>query len=146
MKDIVLKTWTGDGSVTLSGDCVYVDYLKKKSVIPVSQIISFDIKDPKGTMRPGMITIRLSGSSGMSLRLNSLLSVGESNNIEFPHAFAYAEAAHEMQRAIVSISSRKDDHPSESPADEIRKYKSLLDDGIITQEEFDKKKKQLLGL
>lgn len=31
-------------------------------------------------------------------------------------------------------------------ADEIRKFKSLLDDGIITQEEFDAKKKQLLGL
>lgn len=33
-----------------------------------------------------------------------------------------------------------------SPADEIKKYKELLDDGIITQEEFEKKKKQLLGL
>lgn len=33
-----------------------------------------------------------------------------------------------------------------SGADEIRKYKSLLDDGIITQDEFDKKKKELLGL
>lgn len=33
-----------------------------------------------------------------------------------------------------------------SAADEIRKFKQLLDDGIITQEEFDSKKKQLLGL
>lgn len=33
-----------------------------------------------------------------------------------------------------------------SAADEIRKYKSLLDDGIITEEEFTAKKKQLLGL
>lgn len=33
-----------------------------------------------------------------------------------------------------------------SNADEIRKYKRLLDDGIITQEEFDTKKKELLGL
>ena len=30
--------------------------------------------------------------------------------------------------------------------DEIRKYKSLLDDGVITQEEFEVKKKQLLNL
>lgn len=35
---------------------------------------------------------------------------------------------------------------SSSAADEIRKFKELLDDGIITQEEFDAKKKQLLGL
>lgn len=33
-----------------------------------------------------------------------------------------------------------------SPADEILKYKGLLDDGIITQEEFEAKKRQLLNL
>ncbi|MBP3261508.1 SHOCT domain-containing protein [Pseudobutyrivibrio sp.] len=33
-----------------------------------------------------------------------------------------------------------------SAADEIRKFKQLLDDGIISQSEFDAKKKQLLGL
>ena len=33
-----------------------------------------------------------------------------------------------------------------SSADEIAKFKKLLDDGIITQEEFEAKKKQLLGL
>lgn len=33
-----------------------------------------------------------------------------------------------------------------SAADEIKKFKQLLDDGIITQEDFDAKKKQLLGL
>ncbi|MBQ7034417.1 MAG: SHOCT domain-containing protein [Clostridia bacterium] len=33
-----------------------------------------------------------------------------------------------------------------SAADELKKFKDLLDAGIITQEEFDAKKKQLLGL
>ncbi|GKI15714.1 hypothetical protein CE91St44_21990 [Oscillospiraceae bacterium] len=33
-----------------------------------------------------------------------------------------------------------------SAADEIKKFKALLDDGVITQDEFDIKKKQLLGL
>ena len=32
-----------------------------------------------------------------------------------------------------------------SAADELKKYKDLLDAGVITQEEFDKKKKQLLN-
>ena len=36
--------------------------------------------------------------------------------------------------------------PQQSNADELAKYKDLLDKGIITQEEFDAKKKQLLGL
>ncbi len=33
-----------------------------------------------------------------------------------------------------------------SNADELKKFKDLLDNGVITQEEFDEKKKQLLGL
>lgn len=33
-----------------------------------------------------------------------------------------------------------------SQADELLKFKQLLDSGVITQEEFDAKKKQLLGL
>jgi hypothetical protein len=36
--------------------------------------------------------------------------------------------------------------PQISSADEILKYKNLLDNGIITKEEFEAKKKQLLGL
>lgn len=31
-------------------------------------------------------------------------------------------------------------------AEELKTYKELLDTGVITQEEFDAKKKQLLGL
>lgn len=36
--------------------------------------------------------------------------------------------------------------PTVSSVEEIKKYKELLDMGIITQQEFDAKKKQLLGL
>jgi hypothetical protein len=35
---------------------------------------------------------------------------------------------------------------NQSNADEMKKYKELLDSGVISQEEFDAKKKQLLGL
>jgi len=36
--------------------------------------------------------------------------------------------------------------PKVNTADELKSYKDLLDSGVITQEEFDAKKKQLLGL
>jgi len=36
--------------------------------------------------------------------------------------------------------------PIHSSADELRQYKELLDMGVLSQEEFDTKKKQLLGL
>ena len=39
-----------------------------------------------------------------------------------------------------------DDTPTSSSVDEIAKYKALCDQGIISQEEFEAKKKQLLGI
>ena len=36
--------------------------------------------------------------------------------------------------------------PIPGAADELKQYKELLDMGAITQEEYDQKKKQLLGL
>lgn len=44
-----------------------------------------------------------------------------------------------------NASTLKQETP-QSNADELKKYKDLLDNGVITQEEFDQKKKQLLGL
>lgn len=35
---------------------------------------------------------------------------------------------------------------TKSAADEVREYKKLLDEGIISTEEFEKKKNELLGL
>lgn len=41
--------------------------------------------------------------------------------------------------------SKPETSTSTDPAEELRKYKKLLDDGIITQEDFDQKKRMLLG-
>lgn len=63
-----------------------------------------------------------------------------------------AEAVMSMLQVITAQNSASKAVPQQeqaaplSSADEIRKYKALLDDGIISQEEFDAKKRQLLGL
>jgi len=57
--------------------------------------------------------------------------------------------ASEIRTAFENYKNSSDEKESSntlSSADEIRKYKDLLDSGIITQEEFESKKKQLLGL
>lgn len=60
----------------------------------------------------------------------------------------YAEdMAKEFQKMIEdtgTIDNEPTYHQASSTADELRKYKELFDDGIITQEEFNAKKKQLL--
>lgn len=45
-----------------------------------------------------------------------------------------------------TINSNRVTNDSTSSIDEIRQYKQLLDEGIISQQEFDAKKKQLLNL
>ncbi len=50
----------------------------------------------------------------------------------------YRKSKKETQNATVVMQT--------SAADELKKFKELLDSGVITQEEFDAKKKQLLGL
>ena len=45
-----------------------------------------------------------------------------------------------------TTSTTKQEKDMYDVADEIRELKDLLDDGILTQEEFDAKKKQLLGI
>ena len=52
----------------------------------------------------------------------------------------------EMKKGEVAQPQTNTAAPAVSPVEEIKKYKELLDMGIITQEEFDVKKKQLLGL
>ena len=49
------------------------------------------------------------------------------------------------QNKATTIPNVKQEIP-QSNADELKKFKELLDSGVITQEEFDAKKKQLLGL
>ena len=51
----------------------------------------------------------------------------------------------ERQNKTSATTTIKQEIP-QSNADELKKYKELLDSGVITQEEFDAKKKQLLGL
>lgn len=50
------------------------------------------------------------------------------------------------QLSIMTDSASNNNMALISPADEIMKYKKLLDDNIITKEEFEAKKKQLLKL
>ena len=61
-------------------------------------------------------------------------------------------AAHEVISALTVIRNRQQEHDEQLPsadhsaADEIAKFKKLLDKEIITQKEFETKKKQLLGI
>lgn len=48
--------------------------------------------------------------------------------------------------SVIAKNQNTKQKPKVDPADEIRKFKKLADDGIISNDEFEAKKKQLLGL
>ena len=57
------------------------------------------------------------------------------------------KAEFEAGRSMLDVKSGSaDSQTANSPYEEIRQLKGLLEDGIITQEEFEAKKKALLGL
>ena len=51
-----------------------------------------------------------------------------------------------INERVISLKSVEISTQNSSAADELKKFKELLDMEVITQEEFDAKKKQLLGL
>lgn len=109
-----------------------------------------------GGVTGGKKTKSIVNSLRIKITLNSMSDpVTYINLITTPtktSSFVY-KSIEEIAQQILSVFSvilqEKDagtESQANSSADEIRKYKELLDDGIITQEEFDVKKKQLLGL
>ena len=93
-------------------------------------------------------------SIGLGVKLFSSVAVATSSGkIKFYLLQNREEVYQTISNAIANAETHTIDNDSKqntsfagSAADELKKYKDLLDSGIITQEEFDTKKKQLLGL
>jgi hypothetical protein len=82
------------------------------------------------------------------------VSTFESIKMEVPNSVLFAptsyESATKLKNKIIELQHESKLNINQvvqmSNPDEIRKFKQLFDDGIITKEEFEKKKKELLGL
>jgi len=97
----------------------------ENSVIPLEKINSYS--------KTGVLQSNLEITEGITIHKYDL--VANINGI-----IAAIEEGRTGASPAVAPATKQD------TADELRKLKSLLDDGIITQEDFDKKKNQLLGL
>lgn len=75
-----------------------------------------------------------------------VINIGAAKPISFLNLQNYNEIFEFINQKVNDISNGKASANSVGTADELKKYKDLLDQGVITQEEFDAKKKQLLGL
>ncbi|AFK87415.1 MULTISPECIES: SHOCT domain-containing protein [Thermoanaerobacterium] len=88
---------------------------------------------PAGKIAKGYIQIIVQGSKENNR--NAVIFTNKSN-----------EVALKIKEQLEAMLANNATENTTSAADEIKKFKELLDEGIITEEEFNQKKKQLLGL
>ncbi|MFD1446122.1 DUF4429 domain-containing protein [Oceanobacillus profundus] len=114
---------------------------KGEKSIPIKSITAIQIKEPRLTT--GYIQFAYSGAS--ESKGGVLDAVKDENTITFlkkelDQAIELKNLLETLQNEDNSVMTKSSD------AEELIKYKQLLDDGILTQDEFDAKKKQILGL
>ena len=85
------------------------------------------------------------GGIAVSTSSGAIRFWGIKNNTEIHEIISKLLLERQEKEKPVTTTTIKQEIP-QSNADELQKYKNLLDNGTITQEEFDAKKKQLLGL
>lgn len=117
----------------------------KVKIIPFAQITGVDIKKP-GSFYKGYIQFQTAGQNSPNNSNTSgggiFDAVNDENSVVFVGDDNYKTAL-QMQKTIMNFNNSGS---ILSTADEIQKFKRLMDDGIITKEEFELKKKQLLKM
>lgn len=118
-------------------------FFKGDKTIYINQITAIQVK-PAGFFMYGYIQFTVPGGIESTKGIHD--ADHDENTVEF--TAENNDLVNQIKSKIEELMAqqRMSNTNQLSPADEIRKYKKLFDDGVITQEEFEQKKKQLLGL
>ena len=116
--------------------------------MPISHVSSVEVKKP-GFMTGYIQIAEIGASKNKGLSTGAMQAAKDENSVLFNSKDKY-ETALKIKKFIeeqmAELNSGQKFTQETSAADEILKFKSLLEQGIINQEEFEAKKKQLLGL
>lgn len=117
-------------------------FFKGDKTIYLTQISSIQVK-PGSMITNGYIQFSLSGGNESTKGIMN--ATKDENTVMFSRKDN--ELVNKMKAEIEQLKNRAQSPGTIQPsaADEIRKYKQLFDDGIISEEEFNAKKKELLG-
>lgn len=126
---------------------------KRGKTILIRNVTSVEVKKP-GAFVVGFIQFSIAGGkardSSFTLTGGAYDAVQDENSVVFAGQEKY-ETALKVKAYVESWSPTQATRIPQSggpmsAADEIRKLKGLVDDGLITAEEFERKRKQLLAL
>jgi hypothetical protein len=122
---------------------------RNERTLPIRNISSVEVKKPGGFT--GFIQFSIAGGAvrdrSYTLTGGAYDAVQDENSILFNGEQEY-QLALRIKSYIESWSSAAGQAPAvtaTSVADEIRKLKSLLDEGVLSRDEFEQQKKKLLG-
>ncbi|WP_025727754.1 DUF4429 domain-containing protein [Heyndrickxia ginsengihumi] len=109
--------------------------------IKLDNILSVQFKEPG--MRAGYIQFNVPGGKD---KVGVHKAISDENAILF--SSKEIDIAEELKSVVENYISNKSINQTNKidPTEELRKYKALLDDDIITRDEFEAKKKKILGL
>lgn len=137
---------TYDGGIAFSDSMVKIQKRKADAgrTIPISDVVSVEVLKP-WLGYAGCVHIQVLGAKEHSPHDTSMQYLSDKNTIFF-RKNQHEEALNFKKAFDRILATRNNASQTPSPADEIRKFKELLDMGAITEEEYQAKKKSLLGL
>lgn len=136
-----------DGEIELVGNVINIKKGKKDAgrTIPLADIVSTTLIKPVLTAS-GCIHIQVLGAKTYPSVANVMHYATDMNAICFRKA-KFNEAIAFKETLDSALAGAHAPVQSQSPdVDRLRQLKQLLDEGIITQDDFDKKKAEILGL
>lgn len=132
------------------GENIVIATKKSEEVVPISRIQSFSLKEPGLAYGKIVFTTAQAATTGINVGFGISAALGAEKT--FFYSKGDSETAKQFRDAVMNYGkSVSQPNPPQagtvvSVVEEIRGLKALLDEGILTQEEFEAKKKQLLGI
>lgn len=132
-------------ALSVNRGCLVIKFGNNESqikIIPISNILCVEVVGPQDNHRGYFYFRTPVGNKTIKPSVMGRDIKADDDIIYFENDESY-ETALKIQEYIADYYAQPQ---AASVADELRKFKTLLDDGIISQEEFDLKKKEMLGL
>ena len=130
------NTLVADGAV------LRISSKKSETTIPIRSIVSFEIKEP-GIFSNGSIKISVAKQNSGYLAFGGAIA-GFGSELMLVYDPYYNNTALEIRKYVEEFDSAETKHPF-SVSDELFKLKELMDQGVLTRDEFEIEKKKLLA-
>ena len=135
-------------------ECICIYTKKSEEKIPCTAIKTVTVKEPGIAFGKFIFNVDQQNTAGLHLGFGLMAAIGAERSFFFKKddwwtAEKMRDYILECQKpkpVIQQVVASAPAAPVDTTVDQIRRLKSLLDEGILTQEEFDAKKKKILGI